>query len=151
LAHLKVLVLAAVRTVLESRITLARTAMEEAQAAANSEEKSSAGDKYETSRAMSQNQRDLNARQLLEARNAVHNLELCEGNGPFKKAFPGALIRTTDMLYFMGPGLGKLTLEDGTVFISMSAQAPMGQLLQGKKVGDKFLFQGKKGEILEIS
>jgi hypothetical protein len=38
--------------------------MESAQQSANSEEKSSAGDKYETSRAMGHLEKDMHARQL---------------------------------------------------------------------------------------
>jgi len=41
----------------------------DAQNAANNEDKSSAGDKHETSRALSQNTRDLNARILVEIKN----------------------------------------------------------------------------------
>ena len=55
------------KSILEKRITAARSAMEQAQEAANSEGKSSAGDKYETSRAMGQLDRDMNARQMEEA------------------------------------------------------------------------------------
>ncbi len=51
----------------QDRVDHARKAMEEAQQAANQEERSTAGDKYDTSRAMSHNVRDMNARQLQEA------------------------------------------------------------------------------------
>src|ERR1700761_1589374 len=49
------------------RITNSNEAMTQAQEAANSEEKSSAGDKYETGRAMGHLQKDMHARQLAEA------------------------------------------------------------------------------------
>src|ERR1700736_1647953 len=49
------------------RMAAAKEAMEQAQEAANSEEKSSAGDKYETGRAMGHLQKDMHARQLAES------------------------------------------------------------------------------------
>lgn len=50
--------------IIEERITTIRMAMNDAQASANNEEKSSAGDKYETSRAMSHLQKDMQATRL---------------------------------------------------------------------------------------
>ncbi|WP_258539158.1 hypothetical protein [Chitinophaga oryzae] len=47
------------------RIAVTQRAMDEAQAAANQESKSSVGDKYETARAMSHMEKDMHARQLL--------------------------------------------------------------------------------------
>lgn len=47
------------------RMAVARQAMDNAQASANSEEKSSAGDKYETGRAISHLEKDMYARQLM--------------------------------------------------------------------------------------
>jgi hypothetical protein len=51
----------------EQRISSATTAMQNAQEAANEEGKSSAGDKYETGRAMMQIERDQAAAQLDES------------------------------------------------------------------------------------
>ena len=51
---------------IEERMQLAAEAMQQAQDAANAEEKSSAGDKYETGRAMNHIQKDLHARHGLE-------------------------------------------------------------------------------------
>ena len=51
---------------IQQQITLARTMIGNAREAANSEEKSSAGDKYETSRAMSHLEKDMHSRQLAE-------------------------------------------------------------------------------------
>jgi len=53
---------------IEQRIATAREAIDQAQQAANQEEKSSAGDKYETGRAMGHLQKDMYARQLSENR-----------------------------------------------------------------------------------
>ncbi len=52
-------------SIVQNRINSAATAMANAQESANSNDKSSAGDKYETSRAMGQLDRDMNAKTAL--------------------------------------------------------------------------------------
>src|SRR5580698_3327273 len=52
---------------IERRVATSQEAMRQAQDSANSEEKSSAGDKYETGRAMGHLQKDMHARQLAES------------------------------------------------------------------------------------
>jgi len=140
----------AIQKILKDREEVALRAMEEAQNSANSEEKSSAGDKYETGRAMAQNQKDMNQRQLFEIREALLLLEKNDRNGPFQLALPGSLVYTEGGTYFMGPGLGKLVLTDGRILMSISQNAPLGALLLGKKVGDVIDFQGRKIRILNI-
>ena len=68
LPELKKLLIAHCTALLVQRITVSETAMKNAQESANSEDKSSAGDKYETSRAMGHLDRDMNAKQLLVAK-----------------------------------------------------------------------------------
>ena len=118
--------------------------------AANQEEKSSAGDKYETGRAMSQNLRDLNARQFEEAKVALKAFEKSIQNQEFKTAESGALIQTSEFLYFLGPGLGKISIPEGPEVISLSPIAPLGKLFLGKKKGQSIEFQKRKIEILTI-
>jgi hypothetical protein len=57
-----------IKNQLEERMQAAWGAMQAAQASANEESKSSAGDKYETARAMGQLDRDMYARQYEQAR-----------------------------------------------------------------------------------
>jgi hypothetical protein len=147
---LKSEIISQLRAILEARIAAAKNAMTEAQFSANQEEKSSAGDKYETGRAMSQNLRDLNARQLDEATLALIAFEKSTSITSFKTAESGALIQTPDSYYFLGPGLGKISLPKGQAVISLSPVAPLGKLFLGKKKGQSIEFLKKKIEILEI-
>ena len=65
--------------VLKKRSINSNSAMQDSQESANNQEKSSAGDKYETSRAMGQIDRDMYAYQLLETEkdmNIITNLEI---------------------------------------------------------------------------
>jgi len=138
------------RNILETRLEVILKAMEEAQLAANQEEKSSAGDKFETGRSMSQNLRDLNARQFTEAKQALIAFDKSTQNLDYKAGESGALIKTSENLYFLGPGLGKVSVPGGGDVISLSPIAPLGKLFLGKKKGQSIEFQKRKIEILEI-
>lgn len=140
--------LEAARQVLSDRIEVAEKAMKQAQEAAKGEEKSSAGDKYETSRAMSQLERDMNARQLdqaLQERDVLKHLDI----GQKSVVAKGAGIRTTDVYYFIALGLGKLEFE-GEACIFLSPSSPLGMELMGKKAGEQISWNGQTIDILEV-
>lgn len=66
--------------VLLKRVETAEAAMQHAQESANSEEKSTAGDKYETARTMGQLDRDMNAKQWHEARKEYNFLQAVDAD-----------------------------------------------------------------------
>jgi transcription elongation GreA/GreB family factor len=127
--------------VLRQRIATAQEAMNQAQEAANSEEKSSAGDKYETGRAMGQLQKEMHGRQLAEYAKEVKALQsiftdsLCDQGGP------GAFVRVAGMAFFVSAGLGRQEVE-GQIILFVSPLAPLARSLQTKKTGDSILFNG---------
>jgi hypothetical protein len=125
---------------LSQRIATTTEAMRDAQDAANSEEKSSAGDKYETGRAMGHLQKDMHARQLAELVRELAALHAVNVETPCSEGRTGALLRTDAVDFFIGIGLGKQTIEGRTV-VFLSPQAPLAQTLQGKKTGDPVIFQ----------
>src|SRR5580693_2338076 len=75
------------------RIAASRAAIDQAQQAANQEEKSSAGDKYETGRAMGHLQKDMHARQLAESMRELASLHAVNADTLYTIAGPGALLR----------------------------------------------------------
>lgn len=125
--------------IIENRITTIRTTMNEAQAAANNEEKSSAGDKYETSRAMSHLEKEMHARQLSSNMKEIESLLSVDCNKLHNSAEKGSLINCETISFFIAAGLGKLTFENETVFL-VSPGAPVSKILSGKKTGDTFNF-----------
>ena len=131
------------------RISIAKTAIDNAQQAANSEEKSSAGDKYETSRAMSHLEKDMHARQLAEHIKELAMLREINTDIIYNVAITGAFIQCAHASFFIAAGLGK-QLVDGISVFFLSPYAPLAKLLQHKKAGDHFLFNGKEVEIMEI-
>lgn len=125
--------------IIEERIAANLSLINSAQEAANSESKSSAGDKYETSRAMNHLQKDMYASQLAANRRelaAIMNINCGSiataiGNGSF--------VQTATICFFIVAGLGKITLDGTTVYL-LSPHAPLSQILFTKKAGDSFLF-----------
>jgi hypothetical protein len=146
---MKSTILTYVKTYLDQRMQTSLDAMNAAQESANGESKSSAGDKYETSRAMGQLDRDMHARmyqQTLEERKLVERID---GNINFKKGALGAFISTSMGDFFLSVSIGQVKIDEKPIMI-ISPQSPIGALLMGKIVGDKFSFRGKEAMILEI-
>ncbi|WP_246011907.1 3-oxoacyl-ACP synthase [Chryseotalea sanaruensis] len=133
-----------------TRIETARTAMETAQAAANEEEKSSAGDKYETTRAMMQIERDKAAGQLEEG------LKLKRVAGSIipqinnSQIGLGSLVMTNTVHFYIGISAGKVEIGNQS-FLTVSAQAPIALTLLKLKQGDSFMFNKLKLSISEIA
>ena len=134
---------------LTQRISTAQTAMDQAQEAANSEEKSSSGDKYETGRAMGHLEKEMYGRQLAEYVKEIKALQSIPADSICGKAGPGALIQSTGMTLFISAGLGKQKVDDLTVLF-VSPAAPLARSLQGKQPGDDILFNKEKLVIEEV-
>lgn len=148
--ELKHEVISKIKEQLVNRVENARKAMDEAQASANEEGKSSAGDKYETGRAMAQNLRDLNARQFHEALAALEVFEKIAFKPKTGKVEAGSLIQTNEGWFFLGVGLGKMETTTLKNLVSLSISAPLGQAFLGKKPGQEVQFMGKILSILAI-
>lgn len=135
--------------ILEQRIQVAESAMKSAQDSANSEDKSSAGDKYETGRAMGQLERNMNAKQAAEARRELESLKKIDVTKIHDHVMPGAVVVCPDHTFFVGIGLGITTIE-GRKMVLLSSQAPLAIAMNHKKAGESFLFNGKKVLITDL-
>jgi transcription elongation GreA/GreB family factor len=129
--------------IIEQRIAAAKTLIDNAQEAANSEEKSSAGDKYETARAMNQLEKEMHSKQLAQQIKELALLHEVKTDVVYTKVFAGACIECAGMIFFIAAGLGKQTIDDKLI-IFLSPQAPLAKTLQNKKTGDSFLFNGRE-------
>ena len=137
--ELKMKLLGHCKAVLMQRIEAAKLAMNQAQEAANSEGKSSAGDKYETSRAMSHLEKDMYARQLQQTRYELSMLLDTDCSRIHSEAGKGSVIECTETTFFIAAGIGKVECDNQLVIV-LSPLAPMGKLLSGKKEGDQVNF-----------
>ncbi len=133
----------------ETRITNARQAMEAAQEAANSESKSSAGDKYETGRAMAQLERDRHATLLADAMKQQQELGQIDAQKTYPTVQPGSLVTTSRGNYFISTSAGKITL-DGTDYFAVSPASPIAAALKSKAVGETITFNKLSYQITTI-
>jgi hypothetical protein len=131
------------------RMAAAKEAMKQAQEAANSEEKSSAGDKYETGRAMGHLQKDMHARQLAESVKELASFHAVPTEPLCHEGRTGALLQADGVAFFISAGLGKQSF-DGQTILFLSPQAPLAKLLEKKKPGDKVLFNQKDLVIRDV-
>ncbi|MES1225741.1 MAG: hypothetical protein ABUT20_60245 [Bacteroidota bacterium] len=134
---------------IEERIAAARAIIQTAQEAANNEEKSSAGDKYETGRAMGHLQKDMHARQLTEYIKELSGLHGINTSMVYDAAVPGAFIETHAASFFIVAGLGKQIVRSKTIYF-LSPYAPLAGILSNKKKGDSFYFNRENVIITEI-
>jgi transcription elongation GreA/GreB family factor len=139
-----------VKELIERRMQTSYEAMEAAKNSANEEGKSSAGDKYETARAMGQLDREMNGRMYEQARQERLSLDKIDTETLFTKVAFGALVETTMGYFFISIGAGIIELN-AIKFMVISQEAPIGQVIFGKSVKDTFEFRGKTHKILSIN
>lgn len=136
-------------SIIQDRIDAAQRAIDNAQEAANNEEKSSAGDKYETSRAMNHLEKDMHSRQLSENRKELTNLFYINVNAVFHVAIAGAFLQCEGVAFFIAAGVGKQSFAGRSVFF-LSPNAPLAKSLSGKRRGDVFMFNKNQIRITDI-
>ena len=113
------------------------------------ETKSSAGDKYETARAMTQIEMEKTEVQLENIRLLQHDLSRIDLDQPYNTVETGSLVITGEGKYFISVGIGKVIVGNETVYV-ISAASPLGRFLSGKSAGDQGTFQGKEFRIQSI-
>ncbi|SNR41078.1 3-oxoacyl-ACP synthase [Hymenobacter mucosus] len=133
----------------QERIEACQAAINAAQESANSETKSSAGDKYETGRAMAQNERDRNKVQLHQAQQLQGELQRILPELPCDTVRPGALVHTSMGQFYISISAGKLIVE-GRDYFAVSAAAPVAAALAGKRAGEQAMFNGKSVQVLSV-
>ncbi|MCB2407472.1 3-oxoacyl-ACP synthase [Hymenobacter lucidus] len=133
----------------QDRLDAIQAAIQAAQESANSETKSSAGDKYETGRAMAQNERDRNLVQLQQGRQLQGELQRIDPDRACDTVRPGALVRTSMGWFFISISAGKFPVA-GVDYFAVSAAAPVAAALSGKRAGEEAVFNGKKVRVEEV-
>lgn len=119
------------------------------QSAAN-ETKSSAGDKYETARAMLHIEQENTHRQLAEALAQQTILKSIDITATPNRIAMGSLVTTNQGLLFISVALGKLAI-DNTAVIVLSPQSPLGAKLMGLAAGQSVAVNNRVYQIEKIS
>ncbi|HAI75282.1 MAG TPA: 3-oxoacyl-ACP synthase [Microscillaceae bacterium] len=120
-----------------------------AQETANEATKSSAGDKYETTRAMMQIEIANNQKRLLEAQNLQKILQEMVFKPTYSVVSSGALVITDQATFFISVGIGPVLLENEK-YLVISPHSPIGALLMGKATGETVVFNQQKFTITAI-
>ena len=133
----------------QNRMQAAEDAFRAAEQASNDDTKSSAGDKYETGRAMMQQEKDRNTIQLNEASKLMVALNLIGTKNTSTVVETGSLVITDNGKFYLAISAGTLVV-DGVSYFAVSPASPIGIKLKGLKVGDGFELNGKGYVIEEI-
>lgn len=134
---------------IEQRIQTAETALEQAREASNDDTKSSAGDKFETTREMMQQDITRNKSLLMDAQQNLQLLNSIKDTPENDRVRNGNLAYTSQGIFYISISAGQLQLEGENIF-AISAVSPIGKLLIGKQKGDTFAFNGKDYLLKEI-
>lgn len=134
----------------KQRIADAKQAITDAEAAAEEETKSSAGDKYETSREMMQQEKDRSMLQMNEANKLLVVLQRVSTKpNASGKIEEGSVVTTNNGNFYLAVSAGTLNL-DGKSYIAISSLSPIGAKMQGLQKGDEFSLNGKGYKVLEV-
>ncbi len=117
------------------RITRLKTEIKKTQSSANEETKSSAGDKYETGRAMAQLEIEKNTKQLSEAEKLQAMMQAIVPDRISEIIIPGSLVTTSKGIFYISISIGLITRSDKQYFI-IAPDSPIGKLFMGKKNGE---------------
>ena len=115
----------------------------------NNQTKSSAGDKYETSRSSMQIEYDKLNSNLQNLKINLNKINLIDSYKKYKKVSYGALVKTKSSYYLISVGLGKFIIEGKNVFI-ISLSSPVGKNLFDKKKDELISINNIDGKIIEI-
>ncbi len=123
--------------------------LEKVQASFNMETKSSAGDKYETSREMISQEKNKIYARLQEIEKQEQALSLINSENKNSKIGLGSIVQTEKEEYFISISLGKVKSRSGE-FLAISPASPLAQSIFGKEAGDKIVFLRKAHLIVSV-
>jgi transcription elongation GreA/GreB family factor len=138
------------RKLAAARVLAHQQSLQELISSAAEETKSSAGDKFETGRAMLHIEQDHIRKQLAEALAQQAVLAAIDPGLSPGRAGLGSLVRMADSYYFLSTALGKMSV-DGRAVIALSMQSPLGSRLAGLAVGDRVTMNGKELIVEELA
>jgi hypothetical protein len=135
---------------LNEKINSLNAIINEVSEASNSESKSSAGDKHETSKAMMQLEIEKLGTQLKEAELQLLEFEKINFSKNFQCIEDGSLAETNKGSFLIASSIGKITIEEKTVFV-ISSKSPLSIALTGKQQNDVLSFNGVEYIILNVT
>ncbi len=107
------------------------------------------GDKYETGRAMAQNEVFMLSTQLENLKLEFGKFGVIDFRILREECAAGSLVRTENGWFLLSAALGKVSVDGQTVMV-ISLDSPLGKALLGKKKGERFQVNQKENQILDV-
>ncbi len=134
---------------LSSKVTDLENSVTSIKESRDSDTKSSAGDKFETSRAMAQMEMENYELQLSKTKKQINEINQISLIATHQKVKLGSLVQCNNGNYFISIAYGKICIENKNYY-AISLVSPIGQLLKDKKIGESIHFNGKAISIEHI-
>lgn len=150
LKTVKVSLLTVCKKHVQQRIDNAQEAIASASDAAADDTKSSAGDKFETTREMMQQELSRHHLLLSDAKRMeqlLANIDIRVDSGPIRT---GSLVTTDQGIFFIAISVGQTQVGEVTYWI-ISPYSPLGQRLVGLSAGQQVAFNGTTYQITAVA
>ena len=134
---------------LEEKINSLQVILVELEEGSQSDNKSSAGDKHETARAMMQLEQEKISKQLKEVLAQKTDLTKMGYTAPSLEIKKGSLVNTGRGFVFIAVAYGKIIVDETTV-MAISPSSPLGAALLGKTRGSETHFNSIRYHIKSI-
>ena len=145
----KVVVHASTLLALSNKIASLQEILDETYKSTLDDSKSSAGDKHETSIAMTQLEQEKLSTQMNEFLKQQRTLLAINPNTKHQKIMQGSLVECKQAWYYFSIGIGLISIENTAVF-AINPDSPLGRLLMKKKAGESVTFNGMVTEIIAV-
>ena len=113
------------------------------------ETKSSAGDKFETGRAMMQLELDKIESQLDQLKFTKNQLKQISPQLTNDQVTLGSLVVSDIGNFYISVSLGKVGI-DGQTYFTLSAEAPLSKVMIGKRIGESVQMRNRAYKIIDI-
>lgn len=134
---------------LQHRIQRLKKSIQAIESDLEGETKSSAGDKYETSREMMNAEINKLQQQLQEFRKLEEVLAVVSQRKVSENVELGSIVKTNLANYFLAIPVGELKVQNESYY-GIGINSPIAKLILGKREGDKVFFQQKEIKIESI-
>lgn len=136
--------------ILEDKRARLEHSIADAQKAASEDTKSSAGDKFETSREMLKQEINKHSQQLSMTSKMLQQFSQIDPTQKLDSIAFGSLVETNEGWYYFSASLGKVETEAKNCF-ALSMVSPIAKVLANLKAGDEVSFMKRKIKVLSIA
>lgn len=113
--------------------------MDDLNEASKNETKSTVGDKHETSKAMMHLEQEKLGSQIKEIESQIKEFNAINFSTVANNVVLGSLVKTTKGYFFIAAAIGKMQIDDKSIFV-ISNKSPLGLKLIGLKENDSIEF-----------